>query len=61
MRVVEPDEVGRYVRLHAQLELREFSCPQCATLLELEVCRPDEDSLWTMALTSHKNGSHERA
>lgn len=44
-RVIEPSEHGRYIRLHADLELREHACPACATLLESEVCRKDEDSL----------------
>ncbi len=50
MRTVAPETCGPHIRLHAELELREFSCPRCATLLELEVCRKDEASLWTMAL-----------
>jgi N-methylhydantoinase B len=48
--VVAPETCGPHVRLHAQLELRAFSCAACGTLLELEVCRKDEDSLWTVAL-----------
>jgi N-methylhydantoinase B len=48
--VVAPETCGPHVRLHAQLELRAFSCADCGTLLELEVCRKDEDSLWTVAL-----------
>jgi len=49
-RQVPPESCGPHVRLHAELELREFSCPDCATLLELEVCRKDETPLWSMAL-----------
>lgn len=36
---------------HRELELREFCCPDCATLLELEVCRTDEESLWSLSLS----------
>ena len=50
MRKVAPEACGPHVRTHKELELREFSCPDCATLLELEVCRKDEESLWTMSL-----------
>jgi N-methylhydantoinase B len=52
VRPAPPETCGPHIRLHAELELREFSCPRCATLLELEVCRKDEESLWTMALDS---------
>lgn len=38
-RVVEPAEHGVHIRLHAELELREHCCPDCATLLECEVAR----------------------
>ncbi|QEX19480.1 methylhydantoinase [Hypericibacter terrae] len=51
MRKVPPSACGPHVRTHRELELREFSCPDCATLLELEVCRKDEDSLWSLSLS----------
>lgn len=41
---VEGDGVDR----HPAMIAREV--PDCATLLELEVCRSDEASLWTMSL-----------
>lgn len=47
-RVVEPWSHGPYVRLHRELELREFACPSCGTLLECEVARigaPDFQSV----------------
>lgn len=44
-RTVEAERHGRYVLLHADLELREHACPDCGTLLESEVCRKDEESL----------------
>ncbi|CAN5188626.1 hydantoinase B/oxoprolinase family protein [soil metagenome] len=50
MKRVEPASCGPHVRLHADLELRSFVCGDCGTLLEMEVCRHDEDSLWTVAL-----------
>jgi N-methylhydantoinase B len=43
-------DCGPHVRLHAELELREFCCPDCATLLEVEVLRKDEEPLWSMSL-----------
>ena len=47
-----PESCGPHIRLHDELQLQEFSCPDCATLLELEVSRKDEQPLWTMALAS---------
>jgi N-methylhydantoinase B len=38
------------VRLHVDLTLYEFSCPECATLLEVEVCRKDEPPLASIVL-----------
>ncbi len=51
MRKVAPESCGPHIRLHEELELRAFHCPECATLLELEVCRKDEESLWMVALS----------
>ncbi|HWA80822.1 MAG TPA: hydantoinase B/oxoprolinase family protein [Acetobacteraceae bacterium] len=55
-RTVEPILCGPHLRLHEELELREFSCPQCAALLELEVCRRDEQSLWNIELHLRPEG-----
>jgi N-methylhydantoinase B len=44
-RPVTPESCGPHIRLHDELQLREFSCPDCATLLELEVSRKDEQPL----------------
>lgn len=53
-RTVPAIEHGRYLLLHADLELREHACPGCGTLLESEVCRKDEESLVTaQALATH--------
>ncbi len=49
-RTIPPEACGFHIHLHDELALREFSCPECATLLELEVLRKDEEPLWTMAL-----------
>ncbi|HXQ40740.1 MAG TPA: hydantoinase B/oxoprolinase family protein [Candidatus Udaeobacter sp.] len=49
-RMIAPEACGFHVHLHDELALREFSCPECATLLEVEVLRKDEEPLWTMAL-----------
>ena len=48
--VVKPSSCGPHVKLHRELELRAFCCPDCGTLLELEVCRKDEESLKTVEL-----------
>ena len=50
MRREDPKSCGPHVRLHQELELRSFTCPDCGTLLEMEVCRHDEEPLWTVAL-----------
>jgi N-methylhydantoinase B len=49
-RTLAPEEAGPYIRLHEDLELREFACASCATLLEVEVVRKDEPSLINMQL-----------
>jgi len=50
-RDIAPEACGSHVHLHDELSLKEFSCPDCATLLEVEVLRKDEAPLWTMALS----------
>lgn len=50
VRTIPPEACGFHLHLHDELALREFACPDCATLLELEVLRKDEEPLWTMAL-----------
>jgi N-methylhydantoinase B len=49
-RVLPPQACGPHLTLHADLELREFACTECGTLLELEVARRDQDSLATIVL-----------
>ncbi|WP_236790833.1 hydantoinase B/oxoprolinase family protein [Amycolatopsis sp. GM8] len=49
-RTVEPEAHGPYVRLHAELELREFVCPSCGTLLGCEVARIGAPDLTTVEL-----------
>ena len=39
MRNIWPQACGPYLTLHAELELREFICRDCGTLLEVEVVR----------------------
>lgn len=48
--VVPPSSCGPHIRLHRELELRAFTCTDCGTMLELEVCRKDEESLKTVEL-----------
>ena len=49
-RIVEADSYGPHVRTHADLELREYVCRQCGTLLETEVVKRGEESLHAIAL-----------
>jgi acetone carboxylase gamma subunit len=45
------DQAGRVlVPLDEELELREFACTECGTLLELEVARRGQDSIATIVL-----------
>ena len=55
-RRVEASEHGRYLLLHADLELREHICPGCGTMLESEVCRKDEESLNSVQAFAINNG-----
>jgi N-methylhydantoinase B len=49
-RTVLPLACGPHLTLHAELELREFVCAECGTLLEVEVARQGHASLATMVL-----------
>jgi N-methylhydantoinase B len=51
-RIVPPQACGPYLTLHAELELREFCCTECGTLLELEVARRGQESLATVVLAA---------
>jgi N-methylhydantoinase B len=51
-RTVPPQAFGPHLTLHADLELREFCCRECGTLLEAEVARRDQPSLTTIVLDS---------
>jgi N-methylhydantoinase B len=50
MRNIRPAACGPYLTLHAELELREFVCSDCGTLLEIEVARKGQDSLANVVL-----------
>ncbi|WP_375001255.1 hydantoinase B/oxoprolinase family protein [Aeromicrobium sp. CTD01-1L150] len=49
-RVVEPSAHGPMIRLHADLELREYACPACGRLLESAVSRIGAADLITSEL-----------
>jgi N-methylhydantoinase B len=49
-RTVPPQAFGPHITLHAELELREFYCSECGTLLEAEVARRGQESLATIVL-----------
>ncbi|HWW35581.1 MAG TPA: acetone carboxylase subunit gamma, partial [Xanthobacteraceae bacterium] len=49
-RTVPPQAFGPHITLHAELELREFCCSECGTLLETEVARRGQDSLASIVL-----------
>ena len=50
MRRIPPQACGPYLTLHAELELREFTCRECGTLLEVEVARKGQELLATTVL-----------
>ncbi|WP_019201129.1 hydantoinase B/oxoprolinase family protein [Tsukamurella sp. 1534] len=49
-RTVEPGAHGRYIRLHRGLELREYACPGCGTLLDTAVARIGAPDVQTIEL-----------
>lgn len=49
-RVVTPTTHGSYIRLHDGLELREYSCPACGTLLDTAVARVGAGDVVTVEL-----------
>jgi N-methylhydantoinase B len=50
LRTVPPEAFGPHITLHAELELREFCCTECGTLLEAEVARRGQESLASIVL-----------
>ena len=48
--VVSADSVGTLIRLHEELELREFSCPNCGRLLSLDVARKGDPDLFDIEI-----------
>ncbi len=49
-REVDPGSCGRHIHLHADLMMLEFACPDCAQVLEVEICRKGETPLATIVL-----------
>ncbi|BDH55438.1 hydantoinase B/oxoprolinase family protein [Tsukamurella sp. PLM1] len=49
-RVADPGDHGPYLRLHEGLELREYACPGCGTLLDTAVARIGATDLQTIEL-----------
>jgi N-methylhydantoinase B len=52
VRTIAPETCGPYFTLHAELELRQFACRDCGTLLEVEVARKGQDSIAAITLDS---------
>jgi N-methylhydantoinase B len=48
--LVPPDTAGPHVRLHEELEMRQFICPSCGVLLSTEVSRKGDPPLWEIEL-----------
>lgn len=47
-----PDELGPRVRIHHDLEVVQYACPHCATLLDVEVRRKGEASLFDIQVAA---------
>ena len=45
-----PGEAGPYVKLHEELELKAYYCPNCWVRLAVEIKRKDEQPLWDVEL-----------
>ena len=50
-RVLDPADYGPHLRLHPDLEMREYLCPKSGSLLEVEVVRKDQASLVSFQLS----------
>lgn len=50
-RIVDPLSHGKFLRVHAELEIREYICPSCGTMLESNVSRVDAPDLVTSELS----------
>ena len=48
--LVSPDAAGPLIRLHRDLELRQFSCPSCGTLLSLDVAHKSDPDLFDIEI-----------
>ncbi len=53
--VLPPNSAGPLIRLHEKLELREFSCPNCGTLLSLDVARKEDPDLFDIEFPNRGN------
>jgi N-methylhydantoinase B len=50
-KVIAPDEsTGRLVKCHDELEIREYICPNCGVLLDVDVARKDDPLFWDIEL-----------
>jgi N-methylhydantoinase B len=52
VRVVPPENYGPLIRLHPELEIREFICPASGLLLEIEVARKGQPALISFQLSA---------
>jgi N-methylhydantoinase B len=54
--VVPESALGPFIRLHADLEAREYACPSCGLLLGIEVATHEAPPLWDIQLTEGARG-----
>lgn len=50
-RIISADAAGPLVKLHAELEMREYACPGCGRLQWVEVGKRGEPPLWDLEIT----------
>ena len=49
-RVVPPAAAGPLVKLHNELEMREYACPNCGTLHSVDIAYKEDPPLWDIEL-----------
>jgi N-methylhydantoinase B len=52
VRIVAPSSYGPLIRLHPELEIREYICPASGLLLEIEVVRKGQPALISFQLSA---------
>jgi N-methylhydantoinase B len=57
--IVPAESVGPLIQLHEELEIREFSCPNCGTLLSLDIARKEDPDLFDIEIRTHSETTRQ--